>query len=343
MNTFQKPRNKEIRLLKTYTKQGASPLMRDRAHALVLLNKGYTQQQIKDILERNRSTIRKWITSWNKERMSSIFPRYAHNQNASKLTRIQKQEIQETLAVPPEQGGLSVDFFKLPTFKKYIETQFGVIYESDQSYYYLLKHSGYSWKLPSPFDRRRDDVYVKKRMKEISKEIKPYLKNNNWIVLTADETRLNHEEEVRRAWMKRGEKTVIKLERNKTGQSYFGALNQNTGKHHLIPLDWQNTDNMIMALERIQALYPNKHICLLWDNAGWHKSKGLREKLKTGESLEKFHLINFPPYAPDENPEEHVWKYGKEEIANKHVDTFDELKRHFEKIVTNRIFNYAVG
>ncbi|MBI2595727.1 hypothetical protein HYW46_03270 [Candidatus Daviesbacteria bacterium] len=27
-------------------------------------------------------------------------------------------------------------------------------------------------------------------------------------------------------------------------------------------------------------------------------------------------MINLPAYAPDHNPQEHVWKYGKDKIAN---------------------------
>ncbi|MBU4480857.1 hypothetical protein KKH59_00915, partial [Patescibacteria group bacterium] len=34
--------------------------------------------------------------------------------------------------------------------------------------------------------------------------------------------------------------------------------------------------------------------CLIWDNARWHKSKQLREKLKKNNSLKHIHLINFP-------------------------------------------------
>lgn len=308
----------------------------------MLSNKSLTVPDVADLLERPAYTVRFWIRSWNKERISSIFPRYKNNQNAAKLTKKQKKEIEETLGKSPETSGLSGAFWSLPTIKHYLRAEFGVVYESNRSYHYILKYSGYSWKLPSPFDIRRDDKYVKERMKQIRAETRSYMKNDDWVVLVADETRINWEEEVRRAWLKRGKKTVIKLKRNKIGQSYFGALNLSTGKEHIIPLEWQDTENMVMALERIREIYPNKCICLLWDNAGWHKSKALREKLQTGESLSKFHLINFPPYAPDENPEEHVWKYGKEKIANRHFDAFDAMKVVFTKLLNGKIFDYKM-
>ena len=49
-----------------------------------------------------------------------------------------------------------------------------------------------------------------------------------------------------------------------------------------------------------------------------------------------------PPYAPDENPEEHVWKFGKEAIANDVYATFAELKKKFETAVNGRLFDYQI-
>jgi transposase len=340
---FAKNITKEEReiLIKQY-KKGPNTLIRARAQALVLSSEGVKTSSVARCVHYHTNTIRDWINEWNVRRLSSLFPRYNHNQNASKLTREQKEEIKEILHKSPEEGGLPSDFFKLTELKNHINTQFGVVYESDRSYHYLLKHIGFSWQLPSPFDINRDEKQIKKRMKEIKEEIEPFMKDNDWIVLCADETRINHDEEIKRAWLKKGQKTVIRVERNKTGQSYFGVLNQKTDKHYLIEIKWQNTENMIKALKEIKQKYKNKNICLIWDNAGWHKSKKLREKLKKGQSLENFHLINFPPYAPDKNPEEHVWKYGKEEIRNSHFETFEELKECFKKKLYGRKFDYKM-
>lgn len=237
--------------------------------------------------------------------------------------------------MPPE-------FWRLPAFKDYIHAEFGVVYESERSYHYLLRYCGFSWKLPSPFDRRRDDDYVHKRMRAIREEIEPYLESDDWVVLSADETRIDYHEEIRRCWLPKGEKTILKLARNKQKQHYFGALNLKPHQLFLSRLDWQDSDNIIRALESLSRRYPDKRICLLWDNAKWHKSLALRAKLGPGESLECFHLINFPPYAPDENPQEHVWRYGKEQIRSEHFASFSELRDLFESSLTSRTYTYQI-
>jgi transposase len=283
-------------------------------------------------------TIRDWITAFENTRISSIFPSYEGNENAAKLTRKQKDEISETLKKP---DGLPYDFLNISDIKDYVHTTFGVVYESDQSYYYLLKHCGLSFKLPSPFDIRRNDGLVEKRIAEIRNEIKPLLTQEDTIIFAADEARINYDEEIRRCWLRKGQKTVIKIKRDKSQkQNYFGALNLTTHKHELIQQEWHDTENTIEALRELTRRYPNKNIHIIWDNARWHRSKELRALLGTGNEFEHIHLIWLPPYAPDENPQEHVWKFGKEAIRSRHFTSFNELREKFESTITSRIFDY---
>lgn len=107
-------------------------------------------------------------------------------------------------------------------------------------------------------------------------------------------------------------------------------------------LDWQDTDEIIKVLEKLSTKYPNKKICILWDNAGWHKSKKLREKLQKGNSLQRIHLMNFPPYAPDVNPEERVWIFGKDILADQTLNSFEETKSLFENSIQGKLFDYKI-
>src|SRR3990167_10838217 len=89
-----------------------------------------------------------------------------------------------------------------------------------------------------------------------------------------------------------------------------------TTKHSLIPLDWQDTKNITEALRELKRRYEGEKLCIIWDNARWHRSKDLRVLLGEGHEFENIHFVWLPPYAPDENPEEHVWKIGKDAVGN---------------------------
>ena len=88
--------------------------------------------------------------------------------------------------------------------------------------------------------------------------------------------------------------------------------------------------------------YSTKRVCVIWDNATCHKGKTLREKLAKGNTLERLHLIPFPPYAPDHNPIEHVWQYAKKQIANRSGLAFEEIKQSFLSSIVGRTFMYQI-
>ncbi len=342
MLTIRQLKPKEKTILKGHYKQAGCALIRERAHALLLADQNRGVPDIALILMRKGDTIRQWLNDFNQRGLSSIFHRYEGNTNASKLTKEQRQEIDETLKNPPSDKGLPKQFWDVPSIREYIGGEFGIVYESDRSYHYILKFQGLSFKLPTPFDFKRNIGQINQRLKEIHKELPKYLKDDNWEVMAADECRITWEAELRRAWLKKNEKTVIKVHRSNEYQNYFGALNLKSHKANTIKLDWQDTDTIIEALEKLSKSYPGKRICLLWDNAKWHKSKKLRQQLSKGNSLERIHLINFPPYAPDVNPAEHVWRFGKDMLGNHNLHSFEETRNLFEQSINSKTFDYKI-
>lgn len=332
----------ELGLLQDWRKYGVSTLVRDRAHAVLLGNQGMFAPQVAKILYRKEETIRIWLKSFQKLRLSSLFSRYKDNDNACKLTSTQKQEVVEILKLPPSDHGIPKEFWQVKDLKKWVKAEFGVIYVSERSYHFLFQLSRFSWKLADKFDIRRDDDFVKKRLEEIREEIKPYLESDDWVVLVADETRMMWETETRRAWLKTNEKTILKVNRSKDYQSFLGSLDLKTQKCHLHSLPWQNQEEVIKALTKIKKYYGDKRICYIWDNAAWHKGKLIKEALKKGNALEKFHLINTPPYAPDTNPVEHIWNYAKRKVSNMYTASFKEKVNKFKLAVIHRKFGYRI-
>jgi transposase len=332
----------EKELLEYWRRYGVNPLIRDRALAVILNSRDNSANKIALDLSRDPDTVRSWLSAFKKSRLSSLFTQHRSNTNASKLTQEQKQEVKKVLSTPPLEHGIPKRFWQVKDLKKWIKAEFGVVYQSDRSYHFLFKLSKFSWKLPDRFDVRRDDKLVNQRLKEIRSEIKPYLKSSDWVVLVSDETRMMWETESRRAWLKSNQKTIIKVHRDRQYQSFLGSLNLETGKCHLHSLSWQNQEQVIKALKKIKKYYPNKRICFVWDNAAWHKGKLIREELKSGNSLDNFHFINTPPYAPDTNPVEHIWKHVKNKIANQPTTTFKQKINNFKLTVIHRKFNYQI-
>lgn len=312
--------------------------IRLRSHSALLSHKGYTPIQIADILFESEQTICRWIKDFEKERIASLFPKYLGNEHASKLTRGQKEQLRNVLSQKPSIFGIPKEFWDISSLRRYVKAEFGVEYESDESYRLIFLLHNYSFHLPDTFDRHRDETKVLKRIKEIKAEIKPMLQDPNWIIFASDESRIIWETIIRRAWLPKGEKTVIKVERKRKAQSFIGFLNLKSGEELLYRLSWQKQDTIIPVLEELTKKYPDKKICIIWDNARFHHGKKLKAKLST--TLKNIHLINLPAYAPDHNPQEHVWKYGKDKLSNNQRESLEETIQAFESIIMSRTYNY---
>ncbi len=331
----------EKQLLKEYLRTSPLVLIRLKCHALLTRDKGMKLNDIADIVSRDEKTVGRWMQEWDEMRMASVFTGHKDNHNAGKLTKEQKEEIRERLEKPPSAQGLPKEFWDVPSLKAYVNATFGVVYESDRSYHYLLSFANLSFKLPATLDRRRNEQVIEARMQDITKEIEPLLQDPAWEVFASDEVRIELETLTKRAWLKKGTSTVIKVNRKREAQSYIGFLNQKSFRCHLYDMAWQNQEEVLQSLDLFLQAYPHKRICVVWDNAAFHKGKKIKEALKKGGLLERVHLVALPPYAPDKNPIEHVWKDAKEKIANKQQDNLQETKAAFRGHIERRTFKYT--
>ena len=297
---------------------------------------------VADVVGRSERRVALWRRAWNNSRMASLFTGHKDNDNAAKLTKQQKQQIKEVLRSPPSEYGLPKEFWDVPQLQSYIEATFGAVYECRQSYHFLLKFSDLSFKYPDAFDRKRNEQLISERMRSIRTEIKPLLRHDDWEIFAVDEVKMQQEAIIRRCWLKKGERSIIKVDRQKQNQSYIGFLNQKSFQCHLYEMaDKQNSETVLSAMKQFLQEYPNKHIAIIWDNAAFHRSKQIKEQLKEGGIMERVHLIAMPPYAPDENPIEKVWGTTKQKISNIQRDTFEETKQAFADYVSSRTFEYS--
>jgi transposase len=165
--------------------------------------------------------------------------------------------------------------------------------------------------------------------------------------LVADETRIAKEANPDYTWNKQGQ-TPIKKKKLEIHQSrtIFGALSMKTGKviqHYCKSKKRQTTFLLDKIKEFKEKYYPNtkKKILLLWDNASCHKSKEVKQWLKDNPSIVE--LDNFPPYSPEMNPIEHVWKAMKKHINYlRGESSLTEIMKQAKLFLNKKTFNYKL-
>lgn len=80
------------------------------------------------------------------------------------------------------------------------------------------------------------------------------------------------------------------------------------------------TESMNIHLAAISAcVSEGKHAVVILDNAGWHHANMLQE-------FDNITLVHLPPYSPELNPQEQVWRQMKERyLANRCFDNYDDI------------------
>jgi transposase len=166
-------------------------------------------------------------------------------------------------------------------------------------------------------------------------------------VVVADECRIQQEPNPFYRWSKRGETPVVSVNRERQSVSIYGGLSLFTKRVITYWCDWQNSFATIQFLNTIKAWWQEfpqgrddaKPILLVWDNARWHKSKIVKQWLRENPGVVE--LMNFPPYSPELNPQEKVWKALKKYLADILVrDSFSVAVERAREFLKSGTFPY---
>jgi len=81
----------------------------------------------------------------------------------------------------------------------------------------------------------------------------------------------------------------------------YGAIEPLTGESCFLVMPYCNTSCMNIFLDELSKKYPDDIILLCCDGAAWHKSNALYVPYN-------IRLFFIPPYTPEMNPIEQIWK-----------------------------------
>ena len=102
-------------------------------------------------------------------------------------------------------------------------------------------------------------------------------------------------------WCYKGIRPLVPCHHIREYRYAYGAVEPLTGESRFLVLPYCNTACMNYFLDALSKEYPNDLILLCCDGASWHKSGGLC----IPENIELFFI---PPYTPEMNPIEQIWK-----------------------------------
>lgn len=311
----------EKKILKKYHKEIGSRKLADRIKTILMLNDGYSYSEISEILLIDDTTARKYFEIYvNKGIDELLVMRYEGRD--SKLSGIQlyilSRHIEENIIRDAKE------------IKNYINEQFNVEY-SEKYIPKLMSTLGYSYKkatlVPSKADEKRQLEHVE--MYEMLKDAK----DKEDVILFADGAHPTHNTHPIRCYIKKGEKKEIPSNSGRTRVNIHGAINiEDMDITYQLPITI-NQDTTIEFLEKIREKYQEKKsVFLFTDNARYYRAKKVQEYLKTTNIT----MVFLPPYSPNLNPIERLWKFMKQHIIGaNYFEKFTDFKNSIIKFLDN--------
>ncbi len=101
-----------------------------------------------------------------------------------------------------------------------------------------------------------------------------------------------------------------------------------TGMHFTLELPKCNSDCFLSFISMSSASKTPMNLKLVFlDNGAFHK---VLKDLKIPSNIE---LVFLPPYSPELNPAEKMWRHFKDRIANQIFKTLDDLSSRLSELI----------
>lgn len=160
-----------------------------------------------------------------------------------------------------------------------------------------------------------------------------------------DEVHFQVQTTITAGWHKKGSAPQVKSLPGRDKVSYSGFVRPDTGELFVVKPSWFNYETTIESIRAYIEATPiekGKKFAMIMDNAPWHK-KAMRLIEDEKETLyagirEKVVFVRLPPYSPDFNPIEQVWRITRRE--NTH-NVFFKGKAELEQTVDVAFLQWA--
>jgi transposase len=148
------------------------------------------------------------------------------------------------------------------------------------------------------------------------------------VLLYEDEAVFQQSGTIARTWGPIGEGIEVPSEPCRKSEKVFGAVNVTDPKKprfHFRFAEVFNALTFLMFLQQLVRAYPNRIVHLILDNVRHHRAKLVTEWVSQHSNSVKLHFL--PPYSPDFNAVEDVWRVTKRQSThNKHFSNRKSLR-----------------
>lgn len=254
------------------------------------------------------SSVYQYLADYEKENKTQHEPRGG---TESKLSREQTQELLSHLQ--------EVTYLYTKDICKYVKARYGIKYSKSGMTFWLKEHD-FVYKEPIKVPGKLDP---EKQMEFIEKyeELKANLPKDEEIYFL-DAVHPEFQSQAVCGWIKKGETKTLSTTNKQSRLHFIGAIALENMEVIANEYKTVNAENMVEFLKNLERNSSASKIHVICDNGRANKNKAIQEYLKTS----KIEIHYLPPYSPNLNPIERLWKIMREKKTyNRCYENFAEF------------------
>ena len=292
MKDFLTP--KEVSILKEAHYSSRFRKSADRIKAILFLNQGFTYEQTAKLLMLDDITIRRYEKEFKKEGLDGLLESH-YLGSFSNLTKAQEEALKEHLKDKIYQTVQEVVAHVSKTYNKTY---------SIEGMTHLLHRLCFVYKktkvIPGKVDLEKQEAF-KKEYKALKQTKNPEDK-----IYFVDASHPHHNNRPFYGWIYKGEEKAIKTNTGRKRVNLNGAVNLEDMEITVLQEETINTNAMMRLVLTLEQKQETGEIYLILDNAGYNHSYLFSLFL---EDHQRVHLKYLPPYSPNLNSIERLWKF----------------------------------
>lgn len=295
--------------LKIQHKQERDGRVRDRIKAVLLTDEGWTPQQIAKVLLISDQAVREHVHEY--KALHKLKPESGGSEE--KLSEEQSKQLTTHLETHT--------YLYVKDIVTYVVMTFKVTYTVPGMRHWLRRHN-FSYKKPAIVPGKANKEQQQKWLAEYEK-LRGELPEDETVCFT-DGVHPTHNVQPAYGWIKKGVRKEIPANTGRSRLNLSGIIdvvNHNVLVHEDTTL---NAASTIRFFQKIEEAYPGKKkIHVFCDNASYYRNKIVQQYLETSKIVLHF----LPPYSPNLNPIERLWKWMKERVVyNTYYEHFDDFR-----------------